>query len=88
MIDVYDKPCNKWFMAKENKKHWMSLSQQERKRYKVAICMVEDVDVESLAVNDCEDVSFHDARFRQGDICKIVHGDEICDVLPFMHKYK
>ena len=50
--------------------------------------MVEDVDMESLSVNDCEDVSFHDARFKQGDICKIVHGDEVCDVLPFMHKYE
>jgi hypothetical protein len=45
--------------------------------------------MESFSVNDCRDVSFHDARFKQGDICKIVHGgDEICDVLPFMHKYE
>ncbi len=28
MIEVYDKPYNKWFMAKENKKHWILLSQQ------------------------------------------------------------
>jgi hypothetical protein len=88
VIGVYDKSYNKWFMAKENKKHWMSLSQQERKKYKVAIRMVEDVDTESLSENDCEDVSFHDARFKQGDICKIVHGNEICDVLRFMHKYE
>jgi len=84
-VAVYDKSYNKWFMAKENTKHWMSLSQQERKKYKVAIRMVEDVDTESLSENDCE-VSFHDVRFKQGDICKIVHGNEICDVLPFMHK--
>jgi hypothetical protein len=44
VIGVYDKSYNKWFMAKENNKHWMSLSQQERKKYKVAIRMVEDVD--------------------------------------------
>ena len=88
VIGVYDKSYNKWFMAKENKKHWMSLSQQERKKYKVAIRMVEDLGTESLSENDCEDVSFHDARFKQGDICKIVHGNEICDVLPFMHKYE
>ena len=49
---------------------------------------VEDVDKESLSENDCEDVPFHDARFKQGDICKIVHGNEICDVLRFMHKYE
>jgi hypothetical protein len=66
----------------------MLLSHQERKKYKVAIRMVEDVDMESLPVNDCEDVFFHDAIFKQDDICKIVHGDEICDVLPFMHKYE
>jgi hypothetical protein len=66
----------------------MSSSQQKRKKYKVAIRMVEDVDMESLSVNDCEDVCFHDARFKQGDICKIVHGDEIFGVLPFMHKYE
>ena len=50
--------------------------------------MVEDVVTESLSENDCEHVSFHDARFKQGDICKIVHGNEICDVLRFMHKYE
>ena len=47
-----------------------------------------EVDMESPSVNDCKDVSFHDARFKQEDISKIVHGDEICDVLPFMHKYE
>ena len=85
---VYDKSYNKWFMAKENKKHWMSLSHQERKKYNIAIRMVEDVDTKSLSENDCEDVPFHDARFKQGDICKIVHGNEICDVLRFMHEYE
>ena len=85
---VYDKSYNKWFMAKEKKKPWISLSQQDRKKYKVAIRMVEDVDVECLMSNDCQDVSFNDARFKQSDICKIVHGDEIFDVLPFMHKYE
>ena len=32
VIGVYDKSYNKWFMAKENKKHWMLLSHQERKK--------------------------------------------------------
>ncbi len=41
--------------------------------------MVEDVDVECLMSNDCQDVSFNDARFKQSDICKIVHGDAIFD---------
>jgi hypothetical protein len=50
--------------------------------------MVEDVDMESFAVNDCQDVNFHDERFKHSDIYKIVHGDEICHVLPFMHKYE
>ncbi len=85
-IGVYKKSYSKWFMAKENKKPWISLSRQDRKKYKIAICMVEDVDAESLMLNDCQDVSVHDARFKQRDTCKIVHGDEIFDVLPFMHK--
>jgi hypothetical protein len=50
--------------------------------------MVVDVDAKSLMLNDCQDVSIHDARFKQSDICKIVHGYEIFDVLPFMHKYE
>ncbi len=50
--------------------------------------MVEDVDAKSLMLNDCQDVSDHDARFKQSDIYKIVYGDEIFDVLPFMHKHK
>jgi hypothetical protein len=48
VIGVYDKSYNKWFMAKENKKHWILLSQQDKKKHKVAIHMVEDVDMESL----------------------------------------
>jgi hypothetical protein len=64
------------------------LSRQDRKKYKIAICMVEDVDAKSLMLNDCQDVSDHDARFKQSDIYKIVYGDEIFDVLPFMHKHK
>ncbi len=75
VIGVYEKSYNKWFMAKKNKKPWISLSWQDRKKYKIAICMVEDVDVKSLILNDCQDVSVHDARFKQSDICKIVHGD-------------
>ncbi len=88
VIGVYEKSYNKWFMAKENKKPWISLSWQDRKKYMIAIRMVEDVDAESFMLNDCQDVSVHDARFKQSEICKIVHGDEIFDVLPFMHKYK
>ena len=64
------------------------MAEPQKQSMNSAICMVEDVDTESLSENDCEDVSFHDARFKQGDICKIVHGNEICDVLPFMHKYE
>jgi hypothetical protein len=75
-------------MAKENKKPWISLSRQDGKKYKVAIRMVEDVDAESLMLNDCQDVSVHDARFKKSDICKIVHGVGFFDVLPFMHKYE
>jgi hypothetical protein len=53
VIGVYEKSYNKWFMAKENKKPWVSLSRQDRKKYIVAIRMVEDVNTESLMLNDC-----------------------------------
>jgi hypothetical protein len=49
--------------------------------------MVEDVDMESLSLNDCKDVSFDDARFKQSDNYKVVHGDEVCELLPFMYMY-
>jgi hypothetical protein len=42
----------------------------------------------SYYLNDCEDVSFHDARFKQGGICNIIHWEEIHDVLLFMHNYE
>jgi hypothetical protein len=64
VIGAYEKSYNKWFMAKENKKPWISLSRQDRKKYKVAIGMVKDVDAKSLMLNDCQDVSVHDARFK------------------------
>jgi hypothetical protein len=44
--------------------------------------------MESLSLNDCEDASFDDARFKQSDIYTIVHENEMCEVLPFMHKYE
>jgi hypothetical protein len=75
-------------MAKVNKKHWILLSKQARKKHKVAIRMEEDVDMESLSLNDCEYISFDDVKFKQSEICKIVHGDEICEVMPFMHEYE
>jgi hypothetical protein len=75
-------------MAKENEKHWILLSQQDRKKYKEAIHMVEAVDMESLSLNDYEDVSFDDAIIKQSDTFKIVHGDGICEVLPFVNKYE
>ncbi len=43
VIGVYEKSYNKWFMAKENKKLWISLSWQDRKKFKITIRMVEDV---------------------------------------------
>ncbi len=43
VMGVHDKLYNKWIMAKESKKHWILLSQQDRKKFKVAIRMVEDV---------------------------------------------
>jgi hypothetical protein len=32
VIGCYDKLYNKWFVAKENRKHWILLSQQDRKK--------------------------------------------------------
>jgi len=49
VIGFYDKSYNKWFMAKENEKHWILLSKQHKKKSKVAIHMVQDVDMESCS---------------------------------------
>ena len=73
MILVYEKTFNKWYMAKE-KKAWVTLNKGERKKYKVAMRMVEHVDFDGEL--DFLDLSLYNDRYKLSDICKMVHRDE------------
>ena len=60
VISLYEKTYNKWYMAKE-KKAWATLNKGERKKYKVAMRMVEHVDWDG-EVDEHLDVSLSDDR--------------------------
>ena len=83
VIQVYEKTYKKRYMAKE-KKAWATLNKGERKKYKVAMRMVEHVDWDG-EVDEHVDVSLSDDRYKLSDICRMVNGGDICDVLPSMH---
>ena len=85
VIGVYEKTYNKRYMAKE-KKDWATSNKGERTKYRVPMCMVEHVDWDG-DVDGHVDVSLSDDKYKLRDICRMVNGGDICDVLPSMHTY-
>ena len=76
IIGLYDKYYNKWWMAGDKKGWNLLMKDTEKKKYKVAMRMVEEG-----SVADYDDIEFDDDRFKLKDICKVVDGTEIVEVL-------
>lgn len=75
VLGVYDKYYNKWFMTAEKKRWGTSVSVTEKKKYKVAIRMVEEGVLERY---DC--VSPNDVGYNRKEVFRIVDGAAIIDV--------
>ena len=76
IIGLYDKYYNKWWMTGDKKGWNLLMKDTEKKKYKVAMWMVEEG-----SVADYDDIEFDDDRFKLKDICKVVDGTEIVGVL-------
>ena len=75
MLGLYDKYYNKWFMTGEAKGWEPLMAAVDKKKYRLAILMIEDGRVEKY-----DDVELDDARYNLKDICKVIDGSEIVDV--------
>ena len=75
VLGLYDKYYNKWFMTGEAKGWEPLMAAVDKKKYRLAILMIEDGRVEKY-----DDVELDDARYNLKDICKVIDGSEIVDV--------
>ena len=75
VIGMYDKYYNKWFMTGENKSWGAAVTKNEKKRYKMAIRMVEDGALDKYDyVCPCGD------EYSRKEVFRIVDGNTIIDV--------
>ena len=74
---ILQKYHGKWFMTGERKKWSRSMTEDEKKQYKVRMRMVQE-DV----MGGYKDVSFTSTEHQIKDISRCVTGNEICGVLP------
>ena len=69
------KSYNKWFVSGEKKAWGDKIKIEDNKKYKTAICMIE----EGVLI-DFDDVGLTDYRYDLKDICRIVDGTDIIAV--------
>ena len=79
---ILQKYHGKWFMTGERKKWSRSMTEDEKKQYKVRMRMVQE-DV----MGGYKDVSFTSTDYQIKDISRCVTGNEICGVLPGKYNY-
>ena len=79
---VLEKHHGKWWMTGERKEWSRSMMEDEKKKYKVRMRMVEE-DV----MGGYKDVSFTSTEYEIKDISRCVTGNEICGVLRGKYKY-
>jgi len=75
VLGLYDKSYNKWFMTGERKPWRPRMKAEDKKKYKMAICMMEDG-----GYKEFDDIALTDGRYNLKDICKIVDGNDIVAV--------
>ena len=76
VLGLYHKSYNKWFMTGEKKAWGPKMKDEDKKKWKVKMRMVEEG-----SLNDYDDVCFGDERFNLSDVCRTVDGTEIDGVL-------
>lgn len=70
VIGLYDKMYNKWYLTGEKKPWGQSMSNTEKKKYKLAARMVEGCDI----FGKYEYVSLHDEQYKLNNICRVIDG--------------
>ena len=76
VLGLYDKTYNKWFMTGDKKVWGPLMKDEEKRKYKLAVRMVEDG-----LLDDYDDIEFDSVDFNLSVICKIVDGTDIKCVL-------
>eukprot|EP00957_Ditylum_brightwellii_P162313 12358948-Ditylum_brightwellii.AAC.2 len=80
VLGLYDKSYNKWFMTGEKKEWKSTMKTKEKKKYKLAVRMIEDG-----TLNNYDDICLSNDRYNKKDICKIISGNAI-EVVKGSHK--
>ena len=75
VLGLYDKYYNKWFMTGEKKAWTEAMTDEKKKKYKMAVRMMEEGTYEEY-----DDVALDDNTYNLKDVCKIVDGSEIMAV--------
>ena len=75
VLGLYEKPYNKWFMSGEKKAWGDKMKTEDKKKYKIAIRMIEEG-----VLTDFDDVDLTDSRYDIKDIFRIVDGTDIITV--------
>ena len=73
VMEIYEKHYNRWFMSKNLVKRWT----KEPKAYKLKVRMLDKNVLNKF--NDVESVG--NVTYRDDDICQIVEGSKILDVV-------
>jgi len=75
VLGLYDKSYNKWWMSGEEK-HWTeSMKDEEKKKYKLAVRMLQDGVLE-----DYDDVPLTSELYNRKEICKLIDGSQVTAV--------
>ena len=75
VLGVYNKNYNRWFMLGEKKPWGPLMKLKEKKKYKVAVLMVDDGILEEYDYVDLED-----EKFELKYICRVIDGNDFTSV--------
>ena len=77
VLGLYDKSYNKWWMTGENQKWSTTMKAEDKKKYKLAVRMVE----KGVTEGDYNDVEFGNDNFDLKEVRLVVDGSEITGIL-------
>ena len=75
VLGLYEKSYNKWFVSGENKARGDTMKTEDKKKFKIAIHMIEEG-----VFTDFDDFDLTDYRYDLKYICRIVDGTDIIAV--------
>ena len=76
VLGLYTKFYNKWFMTGDRQRWAPTMKEEEKKKYKMAVRMVEPT-----ITGEYEDVDLNDETYKHKNVCKIMDGTMIKSVV-------